>query len=76
MSSSKVKSMKRLQSSSIKTIQRSDNSEATIRTEPWSFTGKIPFLLTCNSMEFAETGYLREMCVDLLVNLLMVLHAK
>ena len=37
---------------------------------------KIPFLTTCDAMEFAETGHLREVCLNLPVSQLRVLHAK
>ena len=46
------------------------------RVDSQSLTGKTPFLTTCDVMKFAEMGHLREVCLDLPVSLLRVLHAK
>ena len=53
---------------------RTPTSEATNRADSWSLTGL--FLTTCDAMEFAEMGHLQEVCLNLPVNLLRVLHAK
>ena len=53
-----------------------DTSEATNQADSRHVTGKIPFPTNCNAMEFAEMGHLHEVCLDLPVNLLRVLHAK
>ena len=60
--------------SGVKTLQRLDTSEAMSQAN--SLTWKIPFLTTCDAMEFPETGYMWEVCLDLPVSVLRVLHAK
>ena len=76
MSSSVVISQERLSLSGVKTLHRSDTSDAMSQADSQSLTGKILFLTTFDAMEFAETGYLREVCLDLSVSILRVLHAK
>ena len=58
MSSSTAKSPETLLPSGVRTLQRLDTSEATNRADLHSLTGKIPFLTTCDAMEFVEMGHL------------------
>ena len=52
-----------------------DTFEATSPVDSLSLTGKILLLTTCDTMEFAEMVHC-EVCIDLPVSLLRLLHAK
>ena len=60
MSYSMVKSPERIRLFGVKTLQRSNTSDAMSLADSQSLMGKIPFITTCDVKQFAEMGHLQK----------------
>jgi len=74
-SSSGLKGSEMLWLSGVGSFHRSDSSLWTSLVDSRFPVLCAPFFTSCEAMEFAETGHWRKECPDLLVSLLMPLHA-